>query len=342
MTDDARVLLETDARLGLLATRRTGDRDSDLSADLDPADPVLMALVALVDEVDRIPVPENVARAERRAPRYRRRSLGAVVAVGFMVSSTGLAAAVTGDPLLPFSFVVRHMTQQYDRSAAEPDWIFGHHVISSLLAPAPPSSRPARVVNRDVHAAESDRVEPEGVSLTGRQTDATPSRHDGVLPVVELGSGASNPVVGAASPAVATPSAPTAVVAHPAPAAPAHHPSRPGAPPAESPSGPPADPGTGEPPLDDPPPAAPTGHPTSEEVPNQPFGAPAGPPDPACPDAAESQPADCPPELEESDSSPGSAVEPEPGVPPQDDGDSSSALAEPVEPDPAGESAAGG
>ena len=156
MTDDVRALRDADAALDRLAARRPG------GPSLEATDCVLLALAALADEVDRTPLPAYDAvtgPSGRRRRRGRRRSLGAVVAVGFMVSSTGLAAAVTGDPLLPFTFVVRQVSDlRPDAPSVEPDWISGHHVISSPSTPAAASAptRPKRPAHPHPRAAGSD------------------------------------------------------------------------------------------------------------------------------------------------------------------------------------------
>ena len=91
-------------------------------------DPVLGALTALAAAVDDVPMPEVAAPATTHlAPRgpSRSRHLAAVLAIGITLSSSGIAAAVTGDPLLPIKTVVKNVYEIGHHDTSESDWILG-------------------------------------------------------------------------------------------------------------------------------------------------------------------------------------------------------------------------
>ena len=124
MTDRAPSLMElheTDRLLDELAARRTPVEATH--------DPVLALLASMASTLDDRPLPEisvpvNVSGGARGHSRSRH--LAAVLAIGITLSSSGLAAAVTGDPLLPIKTVVKGV---YDighrQSPQESDWILG-------------------------------------------------------------------------------------------------------------------------------------------------------------------------------------------------------------------------
>ncbi len=91
-------------------------------------DPVLGALAALATAVDDAPMPELAAPATThvgsRGP-SRSRHLAAVLAIGITLSSSGIAAAVTGDPLLPIKTVVKNVYEIGHHDTSESDWILG-------------------------------------------------------------------------------------------------------------------------------------------------------------------------------------------------------------------------
>ena len=91
-------------------------------------DPVLGALTALAAAVDDVPMPEVAAPATTHlAPRgpSRSRHLAAVLAIGITLSSSGIAAAVTGDPLLPIKTVVKNVYEIGHHDTSKSDWILG-------------------------------------------------------------------------------------------------------------------------------------------------------------------------------------------------------------------------
>jgi len=91
-------------------------------------DPVLGALAAMATAVDDAPMPELAAptttHVGSRGP-SRSRHLAAVLAIGITLSSSGIAAAVTGDPLLPIKTVVKNVYEIGHHDTSESDWILG-------------------------------------------------------------------------------------------------------------------------------------------------------------------------------------------------------------------------
>ena len=91
-------------------------------------DPVLGALAALAAAVDDAPMREVAAPATapvgHRGP-SRSRHLAAVLAIGITLSSSGIAAAVTGDPLLPIKTVVKNVYEIGHHDTSKSDWILG-------------------------------------------------------------------------------------------------------------------------------------------------------------------------------------------------------------------------
>lgn len=88
-----------------------------------PADnPVATALAALVDDVRRPPLPAlNYRLSAPRAGWRRHARTAAVVLVGSLVSSSGIAAAVSGDPLAPVRYVVTHVVPGAGHDAEKED-----------------------------------------------------------------------------------------------------------------------------------------------------------------------------------------------------------------------------
>jgi hypothetical protein len=122
MTDRTPSLLElreTDQLLDELGARRTP-----IAGD----DPVVALLGAFAEVVDAEPMREVVvppAPATRPRSMSRSRHLAAVLAVGITLSTSGIAAAVTGDPLLPIKTVVKNVYDIGNRQSPESDWILG-------------------------------------------------------------------------------------------------------------------------------------------------------------------------------------------------------------------------
>ena len=323
MTDDVRALRDTDSVVDRLAARRAAD------SALDVTDPVLLVLAALVDEVDRTPLPAYdpafgpASRPARRGRQRRRRSLGAVVAVGFMVSSTGLAAAVTGDPLLPFTFVVRQMSDLAPAPpAVEPDWIFGHHVISSPYAPAPaPAPAPEPGAHPHPTAASTDSLTAVPAATRGAEPAAPHAVHlaVAVAPRPSADDRSAAPRDPGPGPATSEP----LVAEERAEQVPAKRSrARRG-----SPEAPPAGPPAGKPPADEPPPLEEPSGQTSGGHPDQPLDGPPTTAGSPCPDPG-TEDADDPAACED-----GSA---ETGTPPGD-AESGSEAPQPGDPEATGD-----
>ncbi|MGH3501354.1 MAG: hypothetical protein ACRDQA_10770, partial [Nocardioidaceae bacterium] len=124
MTESFEAVRTTDAAISALAERRP----------VQDADPVLAGLAALSTSIDARPMPMLPARdlaAALAPPRHQSRKLAAGLTVSFLLTSSGLAAAVTGDPFAPIHYVadqVMQVGQQHmggfllgsdDRSATE-------------------------------------------------------------------------------------------------------------------------------------------------------------------------------------------------------------------------------
>ncbi len=103
MTDSFSAVQRSDELIGPLSERR----DSPL---LDPAVEALLAIAAYADAAPRPRLEEVRGRPVRRALRGRRR-LGLAIGVALAFSSSGIAAAVTGDPLAPVTFVVKQLSE---------------------------------------------------------------------------------------------------------------------------------------------------------------------------------------------------------------------------------------
>lgn len=103
MSDTLLELSRTDDQLTAIAERRSPD---------DAADPVLGLLAAWAADIDAHPVAEArpapvVAGAVPTVLRHGRRVAALTLAI--TVSSSGIAAAVNGDPLAPLHFVVTNL-----------------------------------------------------------------------------------------------------------------------------------------------------------------------------------------------------------------------------------------
>jgi hypothetical protein len=139
-------ILRTDDSITALATRTPTDT----------ADPVLRALESWAADIDRRPEPDvsvgrvlSSAAAGRTAGRVASRSVA--LAVVLTLSSTGVAAAVNGDPWAPLSFVVAKITTFGHGDAA------GRHDVG---LPEPAVAGKAGGDSDDKRAAEGDRPTP--------------------------------------------------------------------------------------------------------------------------------------------------------------------------------------
>jgi hypothetical protein len=116
MTEAVHPVAASDAVISALAERRP----------IDGSDPLLRALEAWVDRIDAVPlapwtgpVPMCVKTASRAE--MARRAVALTVAL--TLSSSGIATAVSGDPLTPLHVVIRgfHHLRQPDKPRA-PRW----------------------------------------------------------------------------------------------------------------------------------------------------------------------------------------------------------------------------
>jgi hypothetical protein len=217
MSDSLADLLLTDAMLDLVAARV-----DDASFDVVLAD--LAALAAAVDgPADPSPVPASV----RPTATAHKGGWAVSIAVGLMVASTGVAAAVSANPLAPLHYVFGTVLrmQPHDHGRL-PGWeLNGSMPITRVpveVGPQRPRTgqRHARVV-ADSHRAESAAVRtsvgtpnhvpaggpgnpgqtPRGQGANGRSNRVGPARHGeaGGARIRPGGSGLSGPVDAAAS-----------------------------------------------------------------------------------------------------------------------------------------------
>ncbi|MBA2774833.1 MAG: hypothetical protein H0U36_12435, partial [Nocardioidaceae bacterium] len=120
MAESFDAVLATDELLCALAERRTPKTQGD---------PVIEALASLARYADAPTISSSAtalpAAAGRHIRRGRRR-LGLAIGVALACTSSGIAAAVTGDPLLPVTFIARHLVMfgddlGVDHSSSQPD-----------------------------------------------------------------------------------------------------------------------------------------------------------------------------------------------------------------------------
>ena len=119
-------LLETDALLDSLGARHPAAAPVGNTA--------LAALATLATAVDERPLPAPPRRLSLTAAAarhtHRSRGVGFVLAGVLTVTSGGIAAAVTGDPLTPIKAVVHHWYGVDDPAGPDSNWILGsrrHH-----------------------------------------------------------------------------------------------------------------------------------------------------------------------------------------------------------------------
>ncbi len=101
MTDSLSSLQQSDEIVSAVSERREPPVQ-------DPAVVALAAIAAYADAAPRPSLEQARVRPVRRGLQGRRR-LGLAVGVALAFSSSGIAAAVTGDPLAPVTFVVKHL-----------------------------------------------------------------------------------------------------------------------------------------------------------------------------------------------------------------------------------------
>lgn len=181
MTEHAPSLLElrqTDELLDLIAERRT-------SVQLASHDAVAGLLVALAEAVDERPLPEisalrldRAATPRRMRVRSRSRHFAAALAVGLTLASSGIAAAVTGDPLLPIETVVKHLSHLGHAPDPQTNWILGG---PARIVTGPPSHDrtgaglvdPVRSSSRHAAARTSRAVDPAATTAERQPTAGT-------------------------------------------------------------------------------------------------------------------------------------------------------------------------
>ena len=181
MAESFDAVLATDELISALAERR---------APAAHEDPVVDALASLVEFVDSpvapAPTAARPAGSGRRTLRGRRR-VGLAIGVALACTSSGIAAAVTGDPLSPVTFVARHLVLfghdlGIDRSSSPPDRQLASTRDHVQVAPHRAEPRP-------VDAAEQRHPPREGAAAPRGSADEPPSvvapgRHQAPSPVV--------------------------------------------------------------------------------------------------------------------------------------------------------------
>ena len=100
MSDSLTDLLVTDAQLDMVAARELDDVH----------DLVLAGLALLAAAVDQTPLPPVIKKPSRPAMTNSRKGGWAFsVIVALMITSSGIAAAVSNDPLAPLHYVINHV-----------------------------------------------------------------------------------------------------------------------------------------------------------------------------------------------------------------------------------------
>jgi hypothetical protein len=135
MTDAAHPVLASDDVISALAERRP----------VDDSDPLLRALQAWVERIDAVPLApwtRPVPACTKIASRGEMARRVAALTLALTLSSSGLATAVTGDPLSPLHFVARefHQLGEPDTHRA-PRWMDGRGKPGSQRGVAPGPSR---------------------------------------------------------------------------------------------------------------------------------------------------------------------------------------------------------
>ena len=159
MTEQAAALMKSDALISALSERREHG-SSDAAVDS------LAMLATYADAAERPAVELARVTTARRGLRGRRR-LGVAMGVAFACSSTGIAAAVTGDPLAPVTFVVKHLHELADRHAVDDGWNLG---------------RTTRHTQPDISVAPATRAVSHRVQRTENHHGDAPSPRAEVIP----------------------------------------------------------------------------------------------------------------------------------------------------------------
>lgn len=200
MTEFVQEMLETQAALDDLAARVSPSASDD----------ILDALGAWAAEIDREPLPEfpDLMSVWTSQPSGRAWRVGVALAAALAMSSSGVAAAVTGDPLRPFGFVLKtiyqvgHNDKQMDRQPqlgvgtdrgisgpdTEPDRGVTRDPRGMFLPTAPASLANPTTRSLSIAAQGGGAVrvsEPRGALLPSRLLDLTLADHQGQLSVRE-------------------------------------------------------------------------------------------------------------------------------------------------------------
>ena len=151
--------MKSDALISALSERREHG-SSDAAVDS------LAMLATYADAAERPAVELARVTTARRGLRGRRR-LGVAMGVALACSSTGIAAAVTGDPLAPVTFVVKHLHELADRHAVDDGWNLG---------------RTTRHTQPDISVAPATRAVSHRVQRTENHHGDAPSPRAEVIP----------------------------------------------------------------------------------------------------------------------------------------------------------------
>ena len=151
--------MKSDALISALSERRDhGSSDAAIDS--------LAVLATYADAAERPAVELARVTTARRGLRGRRR-LGVAMGVALACSSTGIAAAVTGDPLAPVTFVVKHLHELADRHAVDDGWNLG---------------RTTRHTQPDISVAPATRAVSHRVQRTENHHGDAPSPRAEVIP----------------------------------------------------------------------------------------------------------------------------------------------------------------
>ncbi len=146
MSESLGAVFETDATLDLLAARSVTASE----------DAVLDGLARLACAVDRDPLPEALPLSIRQVPQGRRCGWALSVSVAMVLASSGVAAAVSDDPLAPYHYVKDQVTRLATPRETSTGWdLLGARAVATtphgstgverVLIQAPDEPRPPTV-----------------------------------------------------------------------------------------------------------------------------------------------------------------------------------------------------
>ena len=174
MSDFLSDVRATDTMLDLLATRQMTESE----------DAVLAGLACLACAVDQHPMPETLAPRARPVRPARKCGWALSVTAALTLASSGVAAAVTDDPLAPFHYVTNHLTRGHADAPSGWDLDGALRVSSAALRFSPSShgygaGRP--VIESDTR--RDDRAADRVVAPGGHsRLPSTTSGHHGSSP----------------------------------------------------------------------------------------------------------------------------------------------------------------